>query len=317
VLVFIVGLAVPTAFGRNSLLFAVAYVAVRLLHLAVYADASRRGHAGRAAILGFAVTVLIGMLLLLIGAVLSGWARVVLWTAALAIDYAGPAWLTRERLRGLQQVSVAHFAERYGLFVIICLGESIVALGAGVDNAGRHLTPGLVLGSVLALLIVVGMWWTYFDRIADSAQERLRLHDDPVLAAADAYSYIHLIIVAGIIILAGGVKLVAHHSVSAPMADAGRLAMCGGTALYLVGLAAFRLRMLGERSYGRLLTALALMVLYLVSGVFPAWLVGALIAGLLAALCGGEVLLGAGREGAEAAARGSRSNGSSRGRAPR
>jgi low temperature requirement protein LtrA len=302
VLVFIVGLAVPTAFGRNSVLFAVAYVAVRLLHLAVYADASRRGHAGRAAILGFAVTVAIGMLLLLIGAVLHGWARVVLWTAALAIDYAGPAWLTRERLRGLQQVAVAHFAERYGLFVIICLGESIVALGAGVDNGGRHLTPGLVIGSVLALLIVVGMWWTYFDRIADSAQERLRVHDDPVLAAADAYSYIHLIIIAGIIILAGGVKLVAHHSVSAPMPDAGRLAMCGGAALYLVGLAAFRLRMLGERSYGRLFTALALMVLYLVSAAFPAWLVGALIAGLLAVLCGAEIMLGPGRKRAGAGA---------------
>ena len=301
VLVFIVGLAVPNAFGRNALLFAAAYAAVRLLHLAVYADAARRGHAGRAAILGFAVTVLIGMLLLLIGAVLHGWARIALWTAAVAIDYAGPAWLTRERLRGLQQVAVAHFAERYGLFVIICLGESIVALGAGVEPAGRHLTPGLVIGAVLALLIVVGMWWTYFDRIADTAQERLRVHEDPVLAAADGYSYMHLIIIAGIIILAGGVKLVAHDSVSAPMPDAGRLAMCGGVALYLVGLAAFRLRMLGERSYGRLLTAVALMVLYLVSGAFPAWVVGALIAALLAALCAAEVVLGAGGERGEAA----------------
>ena len=292
VLVFIVGLAVPNAFGRNSVLFAVAYTLVRLLHLAVYADASRRGHAGRAAILGFAVTV---------GALLHGWARVVLWTMALAIDYAGPAWLTRERLRGLQQVAVAHFAERYGLFVIICLGESIVALGAGVEIAGRHLTPGLVVGSVLALLIVVGMWWTYFDRTAESAQERLRVHDDPVLAAADAYSYMHLIIVAGIIILAGGVRLVAHDSVSAPMPDAGRLAMCGGVAIYLIGLAAFRLRMLGERSYGRVLTALALMVLYLISGGLPAWVVGALIAALLGVLCAAEMTLGADRERAEGA----------------
>jgi low temperature requirement protein LtrA len=300
VLVFMVGLAVPTAFGRNSLLFAAAYTAVRLLHLAVYADASRRGNAGRAAILGFAVTVITGMVLLLIGAVLHGWARVILWTLAVAIDYAGPAWLTRERLRGLQQVAVAHFAERYGLFVIICLGESIVALGAGVEAGGRPLTPGLLISAVLALLIVVGMWWTYFDRVADSAQERLRVHDDPVLAAADAYSYMHLIIVAGIIILAGGVRLVAHDPVSTPMPDAGRLAMCGGTATYLVGLAAFHLRMLGERSYARLLTALALMVLYVVSSGFPASVVGALIAVLLAGLCAAEVALGAGHEDAEA-----------------
>ncbi|MFL5863600.1 MAG: low temperature requirement protein A [Solirubrobacteraceae bacterium] len=289
VLVFVVGLAVPTAFGRNSLLFASAYAAVRLLHLAVYADAARRGSAGRAAILGFGVTVIIGMALLLVGAVVHGWGRVVLWTLALAIDYAGPAWLTRERLRGLQQVAVAHFAERYGLFVIICLGESIAALGVGVGTAERHLTAGRVVGAVLALLIVVGMWWTYFDRTADSAQERLRTHQDPVLAAADGYSYMHLIIVAGIIIFAGGVKLVGHDSVSAPMPDAGRLAMCGGVATYLVGLAAFRLRILGQRSYGRLLTAGALMVLYLVSGGLAAWAVGALIATGLAVLCAGEV----------------------------
>ncbi|MGZ4167566.1 MAG: low temperature requirement protein A, partial [Solirubrobacteraceae bacterium] len=301
VLVFIVGLAVPNAFGRNSLLFAFAYAAVRFLHLGVYIDASRRGHASRAAILGFAVTVVIGMLLLVAGAVTHGWARAVLWTVAVAIDYAGPAWLTRERLRGLQRVAVAHFAERYGAFVIICLGESIVALGAGVTTAERHITPGLVIGSVLALLIVVGMWWTYFDRIADSAQERLRAHGDPVLAAADAYSYMHLIIVAGIIILAGGVKLVAHDSVSLPMPDAGRLAMCGGTATYLLGLAAFRLRILGERSWGRVVTAAALMVLYLVSGGFPAWAVGALISALLGGLCAAEVALGAAAEREEPA----------------
>lgn len=107
--------------------------------------------------------------------------------------------------------------------------------------------------------------------------------------------------VAGIIILAGGLRLVAQNSVTAPMPDAGRLAMCAGAATYLVGLAAFRLRMLGERSYGRVLTAVALMVLYLVSGGFPAWVVGALIAALLGALCGAEVALGAADERVESA----------------
>jgi low temperature requirement protein LtrA len=206
VLVFVVGLAVPHAFGSNALLFAVAYALVRFLHLGVYADAARRGNAGRAAILGFAVTVAIGMLLLLLGALAHGSLRVALWLLAIAIDYAGPAWLTRERLRGLQQVAVAHFAERYGAFVIICIGESIVAVGVVI--AERPLTPGLVIAATLPLLTAVGMWWTYFDRTADRAQERLRVHDDPVLAAADAYSYMHLIIVAGIIIFDGGVKLV-------------------------------------------------------------------------------------------------------------
>jgi low temperature requirement protein LtrA len=286
-LIFIVGLAVPKAFGPNSLLFVLAYAAVRFLHLGVYADAARRGHAGRAAILSFAVTVVIGMVLLVVGALAHGWERVVLWLVALAIDYAGPAWLTRERLRGLQQVAVAHFAERYGAFVIICLGESILAVGVGIS--ARPLTAGVVIAATLPLLTAVGMWWTYFDRVADRAQERLRVHQDPVLAAADAYSYMHLIIVAGIIIFAGGVKLAVHQSVTAPMPDAGRLAMCGGAALYLVGLAAFRLRMLGEHSVGRLLVAVCLIVLYAAGGGLPAWTTGAGTAVLMAALCVGEV----------------------------
>src|SRR6202035_2771311 len=151
------------------------------------------GNAGRAAILSFAVTVVIGMVLLLVGAITHGWIRVALWLLAIAIDYAGPAWLTRDRLRGLQHVAVAHFADRYGTFVIICLGESIVAIGVGVGIGDRSLTRELV-------------------------------------------------IIAGIIIFADGAKLTVEHSAQAPMPDAGRLALCGGVALYLVGLAAFRLR---------------------------------------------------------------------------
>jgi low temperature requirement protein LtrA len=290
VLIFVVGLALPKAFSSESLLFAAAYASVRMLHLAVYFDASRRGNAGWAAIAGFAVTVVIGMALLLVGAAVHGWARVGLWTAAVAIDYAGPAWLTRERLRGLQQVAVAHFAERYGAFVIICLGESIVAVGVGVGTADRHLTAALVVSAALPLLIALGLWWTYFDRTAEAAQRRLREHDDPVLAAADAYSYLHLVIIAGIIIFAGGVKLVVHNSVSAPMPDPGRLAMCGGVAIYLLGLAAFRLRMLGEHSIGRVAVAAALMVLYLAGGGLAAWTVGALISALVGGLCALEAL---------------------------
>ena len=100
---------------------------------------TRRGNASWKAIAGFGATVLIGMALLLIGSFFHGGVRVALWAAALAIDYAGPAWPTRERLRGLQRVAVAHFAERYGLFVIICLGESIVAIGVAGNVSRGHL----------------------------------------------------------------------------------------------------------------------------------------------------------------------------------
>jgi low temperature requirement protein LtrA len=163
--------------------------------------------------------------------------------AAVLIDYAGPAWLTRERLRGLQRVAVAHFAERYSLFVIICLGESIVAIGAGARVAERPLTVSLVTALSLGVLVTVGMWWTYFDHFAAVAEERLREHRDAVLAAADAYSYLHLVIVAGIITFADGVKLLVRGSVDSRLPGAVRLALCGGVALYLLGHVGFRLRM--------------------------------------------------------------------------
>ena len=128
VLIFVAGLAVPHAYDDEGTLFACTYAGVRFLHLGLYADASRRGQAAWSAIAGFAGTVTAGMALLIAGSFLDTTWRTALWAAAVAIDYAGPAWLTRERLRGLQQVAVAHFAERYGLFVIICLGESIISI---------------------------------------------------------------------------------------------------------------------------------------------------------------------------------------------
>jgi low temperature requirement protein LtrA len=289
VLIFIVGLALPQAFGSEAVLFACAYALVRFVHLGLYVDASRKGNATWDAIAGFAVTVVIGMALLIGGAVfLDGWQLALVWAVAAAIDYAGPAWLTREKLRGLQQVAVAHFADRYGSFVIICLGESIVAIGVGVGTASRHLTPELVIAAGLGLLPAIGMWWTYFDRFAERAQERLREHPDPVLAAADSYSYIHLVIVAGIIIFADGVKLTVHNPAQLPMPGPGRLALCAGVAIYLVGLAAFRLRIAGEWSVGRLVVAAALIALYALGGSIPAWTVAGGISVLIGALCFGE-----------------------------
>ena len=289
--IFITGLSVPGAFGRDGTVFAISYAIVRFLHLALYADASRQGNASWSAIAGFAVTVAIGMALLIAGSFFHGGTRIVLWAAAVAIDYAGPAWLTRERLRGLQHVAVAHFAERYGLFVIICLGESIVAIGLGAAAGHPHLGAQLIAAVTLALLITIGMWWTYFDRYAATAEERLREHDDPVLAAADGYSYLHLLIVAGIITFAVGARvLVRHFGVSMPSAP--RLALCGGVALYLVGHVCFRRRLSGELEHEKLALAAALLVLYAAGSGLPGWVLAAAIAVLLAGLCALETTTG-------------------------
>ena len=163
-----------------------------------------------------------------------------------AIDYAGPAWLTRERLRGLQRVAVAHFAERYSLFIIICLGESIVAIGVGASehDVRRAARRGRRRS---ALLITIGLWWTYFDRFAhESPRSGCATHREPVLAAADAYSYLHLVLVAGIIVFAVGVEARRRTTSRDQLGDAARLALCGGVALYLVGHVAFRLRIVGS-----------------------------------------------------------------------
>jgi low temperature requirement protein LtrA len=293
-LIFVAGLALPRAFGDESTLFATTYAAVRLLHLGLYAHASRQGNASWAAISGFGLTVVVGMALLVAGSFEDGTARIVLWTLAAAIDYAGPAWLTRERLRGLQYVAVAHFAERYALFVIICLGESIVAIGVGAG--GRALDAALVAAIALGLLVTVALWWIYFDRSAALAEERLRGHDDPVLAAADSYSYLHLPLVAGIIVFAVGAKLLIHDS-GEPLADAARLALCGGVALYLVAHTAFVLRIAGELGYAKLATAVALLGVYLVSGSWPGWSVAAAVTALLVSLCATEAKLPRQREG--------------------
>jgi low temperature requirement protein LtrA len=282
VLIFVAGLAVPHAFGEDATLFAFTYAAVRLLHLALYADASRRGNASWAAIAGFGVTVLAGMGLLIAGSYFEPSVQTALWAAAVAIDYAGPAWLTRERLRGLQRVAVAHFAERYGLFIIICLGESIIAIGVGAG--GHDLDLGLAVAAALGVLVVVGLWWVYFDRVAPAAEQRLRDHGDPVLAAADAYSYMHLLLVAGIIVFAVGMKETLS-VVSDPLSDSARLALTGGVALYLAGHAAFRARMFGTGGLERLAAAAAALLLYPVGEDLPAWSLEASLAVVLIALC--------------------------------
>src|SRR5206468_3524723 len=136
---------------------------------------------------------------------------------------------------------------RYGLFVIICLGESIVSIGAAALGAqarhARPLTVGVVTSVALCLLITIGLWSAYFTRSARAAELRLREHPDPVLAAADGYSYLHLPLVAGIIVFAVGARFLVRGSASAPLSDAARLVLCGGVALYLLAHLAFELRL--------------------------------------------------------------------------
>jgi len=186
-------------------------------------------------------------------------------------------------------VAVAHFAERYGLFVIICLGESIAAIGLAAS--ARRIDGGLISVVALGLLITVGLWWTYFDRFVATAEDRLRDHDDPVLAAADAYSYLHLVLVAGIIVFAVGMRL-AVQAVGHPLPEGARLALCGGVALYLAGHLAFRLRIARSPSYGELAAAIAVLAVFALGDGLPAWAVATAVSGVLALLSAHEAAAG-------------------------
>ncbi|HEX4110410.1 MAG TPA: low temperature requirement protein A [Solirubrobacteraceae bacterium] len=285
VLIFLAGLAVPRAFGGEGALFAITYACVRLLYLGLYVDAARRGNARMASIGGFAFTIVVGLALLLAGAFVHGSGRVALWAPAVAIDLCGPGIIGRRRIRGLQSMAVEHFAERYGLFIIICLGESVAGIGIGAS--GHAPSAAAVAGVGLTLLITVGLWWTYFDRVADMARERLAVHPDPVVAATDAYAYAHLILVAGIIIFAVGARDAVTH-IDAPLTDAARLTLCAGVAVYLLGHAAFRRRLIGDWPVPNILAAAACLLVFAVSAHGHAWIPAAGVSAVLAALVAWE-----------------------------
>src|SRR5687767_407520 len=157
----IVSLAIPQAFGEEALLFACAYAFVRVMHVVLYVRNTRK--AGDEDNLGAILTLTPGFLLtsalFVIGGALGGDAQVVIWLVAVVLDYATPLVFGNEAFH----LHPGHFAERHGLIVIIALGESIVAIGAG---AGFELEGGEVVAAGLGIAAVAALWWAYFDIVA-------------------------------------------------------------------------------------------------------------------------------------------------------
>jgi low temperature requirement protein LtrA len=252
----VAALCVPGAFGSEALLFACAYAVLRGAHIALCTIASRDDPALRRSVAGLAYSTAIGAGLLFVAAFTGGALQLGLWGLALVLDMGGPYLFGAD---GWKLVP-GHFAERHGLIVLIALGESIVALGVGAKVV---LSAGIVAAAVLGVVVAAALWWVYFDVTAIVVERRLsdtREGCERNEIARDSYSYLHLPMVAGIALLAVGLKLTLE-DVEKPLKLVPATALLGGAALYLLAHVAFRLRNMHTLSRRRLVCAAALLAL--------------------------------------------------------
>ena len=253
----IVSLAIPEAFGDQGLLFGCAYFFVRAMHLFLYVRNTRREDdtGNLEAITRLAPGLLLGSALLIVAGALDGGARTSIWIVAILIDWSTPLLFGNAGFH----LHPGHFAERHGLIVIIALGESIVAIGAG---AGFELEAGEVVGAVLAIAAVAALWWAYFDIVAIVAERRLTEapFGEQAPLARDSYSYLHYPMIAGIVLLAVGLKKT-EAAIDEPLKTVPAVALCGGVALYLLAHIAFRYRNVGTLNRHRLLATVAVLAL--------------------------------------------------------
>lgn len=252
---FGVALAVPGAFGSNALMFAVAYLAVRVLHLVLSAVLTGDDPDRRDALKRFAPTAMVGAALLVLAAFLEGNVRIAVWIVALAIDYLGPAVVGMGRG---WRIAPEHFAERHGLIIIVALGESLIAIGVGL-SAGFELVAGVIVAAALGIVAVSALWWLYFDVAAIFVRRRLMeaTAAEQARLARDSYGYLHMPMVAGIVFFAFGLETTLH-DFSHELQVVPAAALCGGAALYLLAHIAFLFRTTNYLFRRRTMGAIAL-----------------------------------------------------------
>ena len=275
----VAALCVPKAFGESAFLFVAAYGVVRAAHIVLFAIPSRGDPQLRFSVTALAASSAVGVGLLAGASFADGSLQLALWALALTLDMAGPFFFGVEGWR----VAPAHFAERHGLIVIIALGESIVAIGVG-SEAG--VGPGVAVAAVLGVVVAAALWWLYFDVVALVAERRLtraaRGREQNAMAR-DSYSYLHFPMVAGIVLVALGMKKTLEH-VDEPLKLVPAAALFGGTAVYLLAHVAFRLRNVHTLNRQRLVSALILVALLPAALELPSLATLSLLAALLVAL---------------------------------
>ena len=265
---FLAALAVPGVFDDDGVLFGAAFLVVVAMHLALYALAGRGHRDLFTAVLRLAPWTLLGAVLILVaGFGFADGARIWLWVAALACTYVGAGLSGSTGWR----VHPSHLAERYGLVLIIALGEAFVAIGIGATGVGIGL--GEVVAAILGLLIATGFWLAYFDFFSIRGERMLAelRGPDRIALARDVYAYAHLPMIVGIVLFAFAMKTIVAH-VGEKLDFAVAFALCGGSALYLLTYSAIRIRI--ERrvrlSSGRFVAAVALLLAPPLATVIPA-----------------------------------------------
>jgi low temperature requirement protein LtrA len=241
------------AFGVAGWAFGVGYFVVNLVHTVLFLRASASGSARAMRSLG--PLNLLSALLVLVGGFLPVTYRLGVWTAAFAVQIASP-YLHR---MGWHRINAGHFVERHGLVVIIAIGESIVAIGAGF--AGVPLGPGSILVAVLGLCVAYYLWWAYFAGDDEKAEHVLDGITDPLRkarAAIHGWGFAHYPMIVGIVVLAAGIKKVVGHAFE-PLGWGPAAALAGGAAIFLLGHAWF-LSILGLRGVPHRLVAAVVLV---------------------------------------------------------
>ena len=275
----VAALAVPGAFDDEAALFAGAYAVVRIAHIVLFVLASAGDPMFRRSVVGLAVSTAIGVGLVTAAAFTDGLTQGALWAVALLLDAGGPYLVGAEGWKLVPR----HFAERHGLIVIIALGESIVALGVGAE-AGVDL--GVVAAATLGIALAAALWWLYFDVVSHVAAQRLveaREGRERNEMARDSYSYLHFPMVAGIVLIAVGLKKTLAH-VEEPLEATPAVALLAGVAAYLLAHVAFRWRNVHTLNRHRLLAAAVSLAMVPLALELPAIATLAIVVALLVAL---------------------------------
>jgi len=296
----LMSVAIPQAFEEHALLFAGSYVAIQigrhsfLTFVAAESGTVERERAGR--ILTWFVVVGV---LWVAGALVEGPGRYVLWLVALALDYCAPLvtyWVPgRRRLApATWNVGTEHFAERFGLFIILALGESIVITGATTSEL--DLDAKTIVAFVMAFLASAAIWWLYFSSVAALGEHYLEVADSRTTLARDAYTYFHVVFVAWIVLSAVGDELVIAHPIEVlPPYEVA--AVAAGPAVYLLAHTLFRFRLIGTLGLAKPSATLGCVGVGFVGLFVPALaLAGALIVVLVAVSAAGHLAATQSRE---------------------